>query len=137
MPTPRSGINDETVFSRYGFMEAAVPPDPGKSWSALSIPCPECQAETGSYCPGERFCVGRMARLRELMNSGELKATPISTRPRNCPDCRRKRNQNNTKWVACSDDHRCKSPDRGRRCIAAIVPGRDKCPQHLMINGSV
>lgn len=131
MPTPRSGINDETVTTRYGFMEPVVPPDSGRSWSALSIPCSGCGAGAGEHCHGARFCADRMARLREMIGSGEMGGDVIPPRVRDCPDCHKRRNQTGSKWLACSDPaHRCVSMDRGSRCSGAVVTGTTRCPKH-------
>lgn len=80
MPAPRTGL-DEVVPRSYAYLEPAHPRDPGRAWSARSIPCPSCGAAVGAYCPGSRFCHARMTRLRDLANAGELEAVPIASTP--------------------------------------------------------
>jgi hypothetical protein len=112
-------------------MEPVVPPDPGRSWSALAIPCSACGADVDVYCPGDKFCPARMVKVRDLARSGQLSGEEIRAQMRACPACRKKRNQTGTKWVACSPEHRCISSDRGRQCAAAVARGQVKCDQHL------
>lgn len=130
MPAPRWGLDDSEVIA-YGFMEPVVPPDSGRTWSALSIPCSVCSAGIGDHCPGARFCPDRMTRLRELISSGELAGKPIPPRVKECEDCHKRQNQSKTKWLACSrPEHRCLSKDHGMLCAGAVVPGTNRCPAH-------
>lgn len=131
MPAMRGDIDQATGRS-YTFMQPAASVQPGKSWSALDVPCPDCGAEPGGYCPGARICPGRMVRLREMIEMGELEGDVIPAQRRDCPDCRKRRNQTDTKWLACDDPaHRCQSMDRGSRCSGAVVTGKTRCPKHL------
>ena len=132
MPAPRSGLDNSDVTTRYGFMEPVVPPDSGRLWSALSIPCSACGARAGAHCHGTRFCTGRMADLRAVIDSGELPGAAIPPRVRDCEDCHKRKNQTGSKWLACANPaHRCVSQDRGMRCSGAVVTGKTRCPKHV------
>lgn len=134
MPAPRSGLDNSDVTTRYGFMEPVVPPDSGRLWSALSIPCSGCGAGAGEHCHGTRFCTGRMAKLRAMIDSGELEGDVITPRRRDCPDCKKRKNQSGSKYLACANPaHRCLSMDRGMRCSGAVVTGKTRCPKHIAV----
>jgi hypothetical protein len=130
MPASRNDL-DDPVGRKYGFMEPAHRGDPGKSWSALQIPCDGCGADVGAYCPGNRFHPERMVKLRELARSGEVVGEVIRDRLKACEDCHRRKNQTGSKWLACDNpEHRCTSMDRGSRCSGAVITGTGKCPKH-------
>lgn len=89
MPALRLGLDNGEVIIGYGFMVPVVPPDSGRTWSALSIPCSGCGAGVGEHCHGARFCAGRMA----MIDSAELDGAVIPPRARSCPDRRKPRSQ--------------------------------------------
>lgn len=111
-------------------MEPVVPPDSGKTWSALSIPCSRCGAGAGEHCHGTRLCADRMAILRAMIDSGELGGDVIPPRVSDCPDCHKRRNQTDTKWLACSTlGHRCTSMDRGVKVLRCRRGRNDQMPK--------
>jgi hypothetical protein len=131
MPEIRTRLTlDDCPSANYGFMVAAHRPDPGRLFNAVDLDCPACTALAGDRC-GERLCADRLQLCVTLMRAGELEAKPIPARPLRCPDCQRRRNQSGTKFLACSDEHRCVAQDRAKRCAAPKEPGRDRCIRHL------
>lgn len=137
MPEIRTRLTvDDPADSRFEFMVPRFAVDPERQLSATSIACPECDAQAEQWClsssglPAARLCRDRVQLALLMLQAGELEGVPIAERPKECPACRKKRNANNTKYIACSEPHRCSATDRAKRCAAPIEPGKARCRQY-------
>jgi hypothetical protein len=121
----------------YPFMQPLYVPQPPKTWSALSIACPNpsCSAAAGTACGG-RCCPERVAEAVERARRGDLE--PASDRApallsddglSDCTKCR----TFNRRTIAC-DDHRCAAMVQGRgACRTARTPGSRFCHVHRCV----
>lgn len=66
------------------FEKRAFTPDPGRRFSALSLPC-DCGAEVGEPCKARRICAGRIRVMHELVRAGEAGPGEVMMRPERTP----------------------------------------------------
>ena len=122
----------------YAFMESVLPDLPmARAYSATSVPCPSCQAETGEACSGPRVCQERLDVALALARSGELPealpapVTPVELLdPAGCEQCTRGGATKAGRPIGC-EVHRCHRTLRtGRRCRSVIKRGSRTCRAH-------
>jgi hypothetical protein len=130
VPAPRTGLAETPTD--FGNLQPRYSPDPGQSFSALDLDCPECHVQCTQPCAGERVCASRMAAARDAIAVGELPSRgPARPEGLACPDCGQEKR--NARPLPCSDDtHRCPKVTSGYRCRFAIEPGGALCSHHQL-----
>ena len=133
MTSLRNGVADYVL--REGVSSGAPAPaferDEGRRYSAMDLPCSECQSPAGERCPGNRVCAARMEAAVAMVRDGKLDSHGPALVLSECQDCRRQKNPGG-RWFACANtSHQCrKRRGDGKQCQYAVLPGTYHCPAH-------
>jgi hypothetical protein len=117
---------------RYGWMESVFTESPAaKSYTALSLACPNGHAEAGVPCPAPKVCPERVAAAVDALHAGQLEERPeptpaeVARAAQPCEACVAAPKTSRGYTGACSPAHQCARQLPAGRCRrAAILPGR-------------
>jgi hypothetical protein len=117
---------------RFGHLESAYPEPPvAKTYSALSVRCPNGHAEAGAPCPPPKVCPERVASAIDALRANQLPETDPVKRvaASDCPACGATMTRSGH-LAACGPHHACKRRFPKGTCRRIRMPNSEYCEDH-------